>query len=111
MNSNEYRIDSGHSITVWVNGQPVHYDADTAAGRDALRDAGAFMCVTDDHRFSVRLESKQRGPTRSYWTAYKRIDGKLRKTYVCGWWNLTEAALSEAEFRLFGPSYEPPAVG
>jgi len=58
----------------------------------------AFIYEAEGGQISVRLERKKRGSDQGYWIAYKRQDGRLRKTYICEAnaldpWNLDSAAL------------------
>ena len=65
-----------------------------------LLQAGAFVYTTEGGCVSVRLESKARGPLQGYWSAYKRIGGRLHKTYVAAAFALDPYNLEEAAQRL-----------
>ncbi len=67
---------------------------------------GAFIYVTETGNVSVRLESKARGPLRGYWSAYKRIGGKLHKTYVAAAFALDPYNLEDASQRLLSSTGE-----
>jgi hypothetical protein len=81
-----------------------------------LIQAGAFVYTTEGGCVSVRLESKARGPLQGYWSAYKRIGGRLHKTYIAAAfaldpYNLEEGAqrlLASAEEKL--PNRQPPTT-
>jgi hypothetical protein len=68
--------------------------------------AGAFIYVTEAGNVSVRLESKARGPLQGYWSAYKRIGGKLHKTYIAASFALDPYNLEEASQRLLSSTGE-----
>ena len=51
-------------------------------------------------QISVRLECKGRGSSLGYWVGYKRIDGRLRKTYICEAYALDPYNLGYAARRL-----------
>lgn len=67
---------------------------------DRLVTAAAFVYTTEIGSVGVRLESKARGPLMGYWSAYKRIGGRLRKTYVAAAFALDPYNLEEAAQRL-----------
>jgi hypothetical protein len=73
---------------------------DASGNLDRLVTAGAFVYITEAGRVSVRLESKSRGPLLGYWSAYKRIGGRLHKTYVAAVFALDPYNLEEAALRL-----------
>jgi hypothetical protein len=73
---------------------------------ERLVTAGAFVYITEAGRVSVRLESKSRGPLFGYWSAYKRIGGRLRKTYVAAVFALDPYNVEEAALRLLGSAGE-----
>lgn len=50
---------------------------------DRLIAVKAFVYEDDGGSISIRLERKDRGSEVGYWVAYKRQNGKLRKTYIC----------------------------
>jgi hypothetical protein len=60
----------------------------------------AFLYVCEAGQISVRLEPKSRGSEVGYWIAYKRVEGKLRKTYICEAYALDPYNLEVAAFRL-----------
>lgn len=66
----------------------------------ALVGAKAFLYAGEGGVVSVRLERKERGSETGYWMAYKRQDGKLRKTYICEAYALDPHNLDEAAQRL-----------
>jgi hypothetical protein len=68
--------------------------------------AGAFVYTTEGGGVSVRLESKTRGPLQGYWSAYKRIGGKLHKTYIAAAFALDPYNLEEAAQRLLATAAE-----
>ena len=76
-------------------------ELDASGTLDRLVTAGAFVYSTDTGCVSVRLESKARGPLLGYWSAYKRIGGRLHKTYVAATFALDPYNLDEAAQRLF----------
>ena len=59
-----------------------------------------FIYVEDNGQISVRLERKTRGSEIGYWVAYRRHDGRLRKTYVCEAYALDPYNLFDAAKRL-----------
>lgn len=75
-------------------------ELDASGTLDRLVTAGAFVYSTDTGCVSVRLESKARGPSLGYWSAYKRIGGRLHKTYVATVFALDAYNLEEAAQRL-----------
>ncbi len=62
--------------------------------------AKAFIYVEETGQISVRLERKGRGSDVGYWVAYKRQDGRLRKTYICEAYALHPWSLDAAARRL-----------
>ena len=60
----------------------------------------AFIYQEEAGQISVRLERKTRGSALGYWVAYKRMAGKLRKTYVCEAEELDPYNLDDAALRL-----------
>jgi hypothetical protein len=58
-------------------------DLDDVPVLDALIAAGSFLYKADAGVIHVRLERKVRGSTDGYWVAYKRLRGRLHKTYLC----------------------------
>lgn len=67
---------------------------------------GAFVYTTEAGSISVRLESKARGPLQGYWSAYKRIGGRLHKTYIAAAFALDPYNLEEAAQRLLSSAAE-----
>lgn len=59
--------------------------------------------------FSARREERERGGY--YWSAYKRIQGKLKKTYLGKSSELTLDRLKDASARLLNPGKLPNASG
>jgi hypothetical protein len=60
----------------------------------------AFLYVEEAGQISVRLEPKGRGSAEGYWVGYKRVAGKLHKTYICEAYALDPYNLDQAARRL-----------
>ena len=81
-----------------------------AQGRNIRRliTCRAFLYEDERGPISVRLERKARGSDTGYWVAYKRQNGRLRKTYICEAWALDPYNLDEAYQRLMPtPRHQP----
>jgi hypothetical protein len=68
----------------------------------------AFLYEEEAGQISVRLERKGRGSEAGYWVAYKRHEGKLRKTYICEAYALDPYNLDQAAQRLLAEGRKAP---
>lgn len=66
-----------------------------------------FTYEEEAGQISVRLERKGRGSKAGYWVAYKRHEGKLRKTYICEAYALEPHNLDQAAQRLLTDAMKP----
>ena len=72
-----------------------------ASSVDRLVGEKAFVYADEAGNISVRLERKGRGSEEGYWVAYKRLEGRLRKTYICEAYAIDPYNLDRAARRLF----------